>query len=67
MTKNFEIENINRVPEAIKAKQARQLEYERAVKAEMVAFIMFAYCPKGQDVSYEALKKLYQKFRRGIE
>lgn len=64
---NFEKENRARVHDTIKAKQARQFEYELAVKAEMVAFIMRAYCPEGQDVSYEALKKLYQELRRGIE
>lgn len=67
MTKNFEIENIDRVHDAIDAMLSRRVEYERAVKAEMVAFIMRAYCPEGQDVSYEALKKLYQELRRGIE
>ena len=63
---NFEKENRARVHDAIKAKQARQFEYERAVKAEMVAFIMRAYCPEGQNVSYEDLMKLYKNLL-GIE
>ena len=49
--------------DAIEAMMLRRDEYERAVKAEMVAFIMRAYCPKGQDVSYEDLKKLYLSLR----
>lgn len=62
-----EMSNRARVHDARKAKQARQFEYERAVKADMVAFIMQAYCPKGQGVPYDVLEKLYQKLRLGIE
>ena len=63
MTKSFEIEHRSNVHDAIEAMMLRRDEYERAVKAEMVAFIMRAYCPKGQDVSYEDLKKLYLSLR----
>ena len=61
--RNLEIKNRDYVHDAIAVKQSRRNEYELAVKAEMVAWIMRAYCPKGQDVSYEALKKLYLNLR----
>lgn len=38
-------------------------EHRNAVRAEAVAFIMKVYCPKGQDVPYETLEKLYQNLR----
>ena len=48
--RNPEIENRAYVHDAIAVKQSRRNEYELAVKAEMVAWIMRAYCPEGQDV-----------------
>lgn len=64
MTKSIEIENRARVHDAIMAKKPRRYDYELAVKAQTVAFIMRAYCPEGQDVPYETLRKLYFKLRR---
>lgn len=61
---SFETENRAYYNEAIEAMMVRRTKYQRAVKAEVVAFIMKAYCPKGQDVPYETLKKLYEELRR---
>lgn len=60
---NFEKENRAYVHDAIAVKQSRRNKYELAVKAEMVAWILRAYCSEGQDVPYETLKKLYQNLR----
>ena len=65
--RNPEIENRAYVHDAIAVKQSRRNEYELAVKAEMVAWIMRAYCPEGQDVPCEALKKLYLNLRGVVQ
>lgn len=38
-------------------------EYEASMKAETVAWILRAYCPNGESVSYEDLRELYLRLR----